>query len=56
MATYKNSTVLIPNQADIQAISHTHEMVNLTKFHDDMAKIVEFLLRANVWTVRFILV
>ena len=37
----------LSNQADIQAILPTHELVNLTKFHDDWPKIVDFLLLAK---------
>ena len=32
------------NQADIQAILPTHELVILTKFHKDWLKIVDFLV------------
>ena len=32
----------IPNQADIQAILPTHELVIFTKFHNNWMKIVDF--------------
>ena len=35
------------NQADIQAILPTHELVILTKFHKDWPKIVDFLVIAK---------
>ena len=38
----KNSQFL-PNQADIQAILPTHELIIFTKFHNDWVKIVDFL-------------
>ena len=37
----------VSNQADIQAISPTHELVILTKFHKDWPKIVDFLVIAK---------
>ena len=35
-----------PNQADIQAILPTHELVIFTKFHNNWIEIVDFLLIA----------
>ena len=32
----------LPNQADIQAILPTHELVILTEFHNNWIKIVDF--------------
>ena len=39
----------LPNQADIQAISSTHELVIFTKFHKDYVKIVDFSIKAYFW-------
>ena len=33
----------LPNQADIQAILPTHELVIFTKFHNNWNEIVDFL-------------
>ena len=35
--------------AEISAISSTHELVILTKFHKDWPKIVDFLVIAKFW-------
>ena len=35
----------LPNQADIQAILPTHELIIFTKFHTDWVKIVYFLFQ-----------
>ena len=40
----------LSNQADIQAILPTHELVILTKFHKDWPKIVDFLVIAKFCT------
>ena len=37
----------LSNQADIQAILPTHELVISTKFHKDWHKIVDFLVIAK---------
>ena len=36
----------LPNQANIQAILFTHELVIFTKFHKDWIKIVNFSVKA----------
>ena len=42
----KNSQFL-SNQADIQATLPTHELIILTKFHNDWQEIVDFLAVAK---------
>ena len=42
----KNSQFL-SNQADIQATLPTHELIILTKFHNDWQEIVDFLVIAR---------
>ena len=37
----------LSNQADIQATLPTHELIILTKFHDDWQEIVDFLVTAK---------
>ena len=37
----------LSNQADIQATLPTHELIILTKFHDDWQEIVDFLVMAK---------
>ena len=37
----------LPNQADIQSILPSHEVVILTKFHNDWQEIVDFLAIAK---------
>ena len=37
----------LSNQADIQATLSTHELIILTKFHNDWQKIVDFLVIAK---------
>ena len=39
------SMPVVPNQADIQAILPTHELIIFTKFHNDWVKIVDFLFQ-----------
>ena len=39
----------LPNQADIQVILSTHKLIILTKFHNDLIKIVNFSLIAYFW-------
>ena len=39
----------LSNQADIQAILPTHELIILTKFHKDCQKIVYFSVIAKFW-------
>ena len=41
------SLPFLSNQADIQAILPTHELIILTKFHNDLQEIVEFLVIAK---------
>ena len=36
------NTQFLPNQADIQAILPTYELVIFTKFHDNWTEIVDF--------------
>ena len=43
----------IPNQADIQAILPTHELVILTKFHKNWIKIVDVYYWSISGTVTF---
>ena len=43
----KNSQFL-PNQADIQAILPTHELIIFIKFHHDWVKVVNFLFKIIV--------
>ena len=38
---------LLSNQADISATSPTHELIILTKFHNDWQEIVDFLVTAK---------
>ena len=55
LATVPKKLPLIKNlhfcsdQADIQAISPTQEIIILTKFHDSRVKTVDFLVVANFW-------
>ena len=37
----------LSNQADIQATLPTHELIILTKFHNDWQEIVDFLVTAK---------
>ena len=48
MPLVKNQQFL-SNQADIQAVLPTLELVVLTKFHKDWQKIVDFLVIAKFW-------
>ena len=43
---YNKNPQFIPNNAEIQEIVPTHELVILTKFHNNWIKIVDFLLLA----------
>ena len=45
LANNKNPQFL-PNQADIQAILPTYELVIFTKFHKDWVKIVDFKIKS----------
>ena len=38
------------NQADIQALVSTHEIIILTKFHGNWAKIEDFFVISQLWT------
>ena len=49
LATKKNPS-FCSNQADIQGTLPTQEFIILTKNHHFRTKIVEFLLRVQVWT------
>ena len=41
---------ILPNQADIQALLPTHELVTIsTKFHKDYFKIVHYLIKTYFW-------
>ena len=45
-----NYIQFLPNHADIQAILPTHELVILTKFHNNWIKIVDFIFGlTNFW-------
>ena len=44
----------LSNQADIQAILPTHELVILTKFHKDWSKNMEFLAVVKLAKSKFV--
>ena len=52
-ANNKNPQFL-PNQADIQAILSTHELVIFTKFHNNWMKIVDFYYQPIFGPVNFL--